>query len=166
MEYLGDEIKVDEVPEDKRPGDHERFMDADSHGEWSRGEGWEPCQCRLLVFEKVDGVHYAEYKCKRCGTNYDYVQKPENEGERSETSKFNKSKIARKKGYNGPFCFICLRADESLHKSEAIIRDHIIPLDQGGKDEIGNLRLLCSTCHNKFKPWVRIMTGIKPKNAY
>ncbi len=35
----------------------------------------------------------------------------------------------------------------------AIIRHHILPLTQGGKDEPGNIELLCLHCHGKVHYW-------------
>ena len=39
------------------------------------------------------------------------------------------------------------------------VRDfHIEEIDKGGKDELGNLQIICSACH-KLKNWARLYTN-------
>jgi 5-methylcytosine-specific restriction endonuclease McrA len=168
MEFLGKRIDdVTELSKDKRAGDHQRFVDADTHNQWSEERREKvPCKCRTVIFEKRSGRHYGEYKCKECQQQYELVTKPKNEGERKKTSKFSKKKIAERKGYDEPFCFICQRSESELHEFEVLERDHIVAIDKNGDDEIGNLRLLCTTCHEGLKPFVLMITGVPPEDAY
>lgn len=49
--------------------------------------------------------------------------------------------LAKKQHYICPHCFTELPSTWEL--------DHIIPLHVGGEDVIGNLQILCPTCHRK-----------------
>lgn len=45
-----------------------------------------------------------------------------------------------------PLCVECLKRGREV---EATIRDHIVPLAEGGMDTVGNTQALCQACHDR-----------------
>lgn len=45
-----------------------------------------------------------------------------------------------------PFCVACYQKG---YLTEPVVRDHIIPLAEGGKDEEGNVQALCKECSDE-----------------
>lgn len=44
-----------------------------------------------------------------------------------------------------PLCRLCFRRGDVVVATE---RDHIVPLEEGGKDEDANVQPLCADCHD------------------
>jgi len=117
----------------------------------------EICKCGLpLIFKETLGlVHYGKLECEVHGF-VRWVPKPENEGMRRQTSKYNLNDIISfHKFPQEPFCFFCLRNREQLGIKETLTIDHILELSKDGENGIGNLQILCSACH-KMKNWLRL----------
>ena len=47
-----------------------------------------------------------------------------------------------------PLCVLCL-AKQPQRVSAATIRDHVIPLAEGGSDEETNVQAICAQCHQQ-----------------
>ena len=100
-------------------------------------------------------VHYGKLECEAHGF-IRWVPKPENEGTRMKTSKYDVPQIMKFHKYSGEaFCFFCLRKYGQLGIKETITVDHIQELSKQGKNGIENLQILCSACH-KLKNWARL----------
>ena len=111
-----------------------------------------------LVFTRTEkhSVHYGRLGCPTCDKWVKWVKNPNNEGIRTNTSKYDINQIMKFHKFSGePFCFLCLRNKNQLGEKETLTRDHIIELNKGGKDELGNLQILCFACH-KLKNWLRL----------
>ena len=52
----------------------------------------------------------------------------------------------------GQVCARCGKPLDGLSNRE-VATHHIIPLSEGGKDEPGNIELLCKPCHGKVHYW-------------
>jgi RNA-directed DNA polymerase len=76
----------------------------------------------------------------------DYWEKRWETRAKNEATRYNKTKekVADRQGYK---CTVC---GESLFNDEPIDLHHIIPRNQGGKDEIRNLIWVHQYCHNKI----------------
>jgi len=108
-----------------------------------------------ITFERTPNLtHYGKYVCEKCGKWFKWVENPK-KTKRTKTSKINIKNVAKFHKKEKPFCFICLRTKEQLGESETLTIDHIEELNQGGKDEIENLQILCTACH-KLKNWARL----------
>ena len=76
---------------------------------------------------------------------------------RSKTSKYEIKDILEfhNMDITKEFCFFCGRNKLQLGNNETLTIDHIVSLDENGKDELGNLQVLCSACH-KLKNWITL----------
>jgi len=100
-------------------------------------------------------THYGKEECAKCGRWIRWIQRPENEGIRTKTSKYTIQQVLTFHKKEREICFFCLRERENLGLCETLTIDHIEELDKNGKDELENLQLLCSACH-KLKNWARL----------
>ena len=98
--------------------------------------------------------HYGRLTCIICGKVW-WAKKPENLNKRTETSSFSLEQIAKFHNKIVIFCFLCLRERSQLGLKETFEIDHIQELQKGGKDELGNLQILCTACHS-IKNWLRL----------
>ena len=56
--------------------------------------------------------------------------------------------MARKRLFrDNPLCVIC--EAEGIRDSIATVRDHIVPLAEGGRDDDSNIQGVCESCHKK-----------------
>jgi 5-methylcytosine-specific restriction endonuclease McrA len=123
------------------------------------------CGCEeVQQIETPNLIHYAKEVCKQCGRWIRWIHNPENEGSRTQTSKYSIEQILRFHKKENNICFFCLRTQEQLGVKETFTRDHIEELDKGGKDELENLQILCSPCH-KLKNWTRTYINWHFKNG-
>ena len=97
-------------------------------------------------------VHEGKWICKDCGA---FVKWGKNEKKniRTRTSMKSLRGVAHFYKMKTPRCFFCGRAKDELGANETLTIDHIIPLSEGGEDEVWNLQILCTACH-KLKNWV------------
>jgi len=103
----------------------------------------------LLIFvETPDLKHYGKIKCSQCGKWYRWVGKPENEGKRTRTSKFD--------GLTDSVdhCGLCGRKRFEINNKETFELHHSIPLEEEGKDKLDNIMWLCTACH-RLAHWIR-----------
>ena len=112
------------------------------------------CGKELVFVLTPNSVHYGKLVCPEHGY-VKWVKYPKNEGKRRNTSKYDLRDVAKFHGMKEPICFFCLRNKDQLGENETLTVDHIIELQQGGKDELPNLQILCSACH-KLKNWRRL----------
>ncbi|OGW47510.1 MAG: hypothetical protein A2Y66_02480 [Nitrospirae bacterium RBG_13_41_22] len=105
-------------------------------------------------------VHYGK-EIDDEGNFIKWVSNPDNTGRR-ETSKYQNKDILifHKFDIKPDFCFFCGR--KGLGEKETFTIDHITSLSEGGKDELGNLQILCSACH-KLKNWATIYMRLHHK---
>ena len=117
----------------------------------------ECCQSETIEKSRPDTPHYAQEICGKCSKHIRWVKAPENEGRRTQASKYDIERIHNHYNFvsEEPFCCWCLRTKEKLGLNETLTRDHIEEIDKGGKDELGNLQIICSACH-KLKNWARL----------
>jgi len=110
-----------------------------------------------LIFTKSEStIHYGRLDCPQCKVWIKWVKNPDKENIRTQTSKYSIKQIMKYHKFpEEPFCFFCLRTKAMLGQYETLTRDHIIELDKGGNDTMGNLQILCSACH-KLKNWARL----------
>lgn len=116
------------------------------------------CGGEIIFEETPNSVHYGKHVCSNCGKWFCWIKNPENDGLRTKTSKYNFRDIMfRCYGEHAKeqFCFFCLRKKQQLGLNETLTIDHIEELSKGGKDELGNLQILCSARH-KLKNWMRL----------
>lgn len=114
------------------------------------------CGTNLIFSETPNTIHHGRLDCPNCKVFRGWSKKPENEGQRTKSSKYSLEQIMKFHNFNDEeFCFFCLRLRKQLGEYETITIDHIKELDKDGKDELGNLQILCSSCH-KLKNWARL----------
>ena len=109
-----------------------------------------------LKYSKCNGdtVHYARLDCPNCNKWIRWMPNPDIKGRRG-TSKFDINDVLNFHNKKNEICFLCLRRRNQLGNKETFTLDHIEELSHSGKDELGNLQILCSACH-KLKNWVRL----------
>ena len=122
------------------------------------------CGKELEFILTPNSVHYGKLVCKEHGW-VKWVKNPNKENRRTKTSKYTLKDVAEYHGMDKPICFFCLRSKEQLGVNETLTIDHIVELQEGGKDDISNLQILCSACH-KLKNWARLyvnwhLNGVK-----
>ncbi len=106
------------------------------------------------IIPRPDTVHHAQ-EVDDTGKHLRWVGTPgRKEKNRKETSKFgmNEILIFHNMDVSKEFCFFCGRIKEQLGDNETLTIDHIVELVEGGKDELGNLQIFCSACHQQ-KNW-------------
>lgn len=114
------------------------------------------CDSHNLNFTKTPNLtHFGRIDCLDCGRWNEWIRNPENDGIRTRTSRYNISQVLRFYNKKDEICFFCLRKKEQLGEKETLTLDHIEELKDGGKDELGNIQVLCSACH-KLKNWARL----------
>jgi len=122
------------------------------------------CKTELIFTKTESTIHYGRLDCPQCNKWIKWVKNPNKEDIRTQTSKYSIEQIMGYHNFSGePFCFFCLKIKEQLWQHETLTRDHIQELDKGGKDELGNLQILCSACH-KLKNWARLYMNWHFKN--
>lgn len=106
-----------------------------------------------IIHTKNDGVHAGgRIICSTCDKFIGWNKAEHNDGVRTQSTKFTLEKILKEKGFKEPFCFFCNRIPSQLGTNEVLTIDHIFPIREGGKDEINNINVLCSSCH-KLRHW-------------
>lgn len=123
------------------------------------------CGSNNLIFTETPNLtHFGRIDCSVCHKWNRWVTSPEKDGLRNKTSRFNLPQVL--KFYDKEeMCFFCLRRREQLGEGETITIDHIEELSNGGKDELNNLQILCSSCH-KLKNWVNLYMNKHLKKFY
>jgi len=120
----------------------------------NEGDKCDKCDFGTIAFVKtVDSIHYGKLECDYCKKWFKWVSTPREDGIRKKTSKHSIQQVLKFHKKEKEFCFFCLRAKEQLGFNETITIDHIEELSKGGRDEIENLQILCTSCH-KLKNWV------------
>lgn len=109
----------------------------------------------VFVSTQETSIHYGKLVCSKCNKWFKFVTKPNPDGERKGTSRYELEQVMKFYKLEEPFCFFCLRKKEQLGFNETLTRDHIKELDKDGEDILENLQLLCSACH-KLKNWMRL----------
>lgn len=94
----------------------------------------------------IDGPHYAKLVCKECERFIQWITNPEKPKNRSNTIK--------KQGISKQCCF-CGRKKEELGIRQTLEADHMIPLSEGGEDNVRNIMTLCTACH-KLKNYMSL----------
>jgi len=95
---------------------------------------------------RPDTPHYAELKCNSCNKWLSWIKGPNNPRSKSVLNNTKKRDEYR--------CWFCGRYKNELGTNETMTTDHMIELNEGGKDDLNNTKTLCSACH-KLKLWVR-----------
>jgi 5-methylcytosine-specific restriction endonuclease McrA len=86
-------------------------------------------------------VHYGKLMCLEpdCGWFIQWLPFPENEKKRKVTTNC--------KDVVYDFCHICGLEKPRLGKRETLLPHHMVPLSEGGKDELENILVVCTACH-------------------
>ncbi len=114
------------------------------------------CGSKYVEFKLTPQLtHYGRVDCPLCKKFSHWVKNPNKANVRTSTSKLSITKILEFHNIKDEVCFFCLRKRDQLGVCETLTIDHIIELDKGGLDEIGNLQILCTACH-KLKNWMRL----------
>lgn len=66
----------------------------------------------------------------------------------AQRSSFNKQKFTKFPIAMAQICYCCA-------KNKAVLRHHVIPLANGGRNRENNIVLLCKDCHEKIHPHLR-----------
>lgn len=111
------------------------------------------CEQETKIIERVDTVHNAEIRCFVCDRFLGWLPKSNEQKRKAMNSEVLRKKIIEAHNFNKEFCFICNRDKLQLNKNECLTVDHIIPLEFGGRDDIENMQILCSACH-QVKNWM------------
>ena len=119
------------------------------------GEKCDKCSCPIMFVETPKSIHYGKYICSGCGKWFKWKAAENPEGLRKKVSKYSTKRIREFHKKKNNFCFFCLRNDKELGLNETLTRDHIEEIQEGGKDELENLQILCTACH-KLKNWARL----------
>ena len=103
-----------------------------------------------------DTPHYAK-EVDDQGHFIKWVPKPTPEGEsRTISTRYTLEQVLRFHKQTDSRCFFCRRMKAQLGSHETLTLDHIAEIgDEGGRDELENLQVLCSACH-KLKNWMRL----------
>lgn len=104
------------------------------------------CDNNVCEYEIVDAPepHGQERRCIHCDKHGGYIKKPQNKKKRTD----NNFKHRKKWKEFGFICGICQSTFEELPYAEGSWHcDHIIALENGGKDKAGNTMMLCASCH-------------------
>ncbi len=93
-----------------------------------------------------DWVHYGVIICEHCFAHADFLRKPKNIGKRRSLSAGLRWRVLQEAGHR---CFYCGRHVSQLDPAlyEFLHVDHIVPVADGGTDDISNLVCSCSTCN-------------------
>lgn len=126
-------------------------------------------KCKTNLFQTLTphSIHYARIDCSSCGF-ISWARNPEsprNKGtQKLRVGKKSVQEVCTFHGFvsdtmenneENIFCFFCLRTKNQLGKCETLTVDHIQELNEGGKDVVENMQVLCSACH-KLKNWCRL----------
>ena len=115
----------------------------------------EVCGGRVIFNETPQLTHYGELRCDKCHKWVKWVSNPEKVKHRTQTSKRVLKDVKEFHKMEEEFCFFCLRKREDLGQKETLTLDHIHELQNGGKDIIENMQILCTACH-KLKNWTKL----------
>lgn len=113
------------------------------------------CKGELVFKETPEFMHYGKIVCSKCDFFVKWMSNPENEDVRTKTSRHTLQQVLQFHKKEKGLCFFCLRTKEQLGECEGLTRDHIEEINDGGKDELENLQVLCTACH-KLKNWMRL----------
>jgi 5-methylcytosine-specific restriction endonuclease McrA len=120
--------------------------------------GGRACGCGGALIEvPAPPPHHAGLRCGACGRHGGWLPKPENTGTRSDRNRSHR-KAWRKRLGGALVCAICGdREGESAPGVDWHV-DHLVPLAQGGADELWNTVPLCRSCHT-IKGSIRAIRG-------
>ncbi len=105
------------------------------------------CGSQNLKFEKTDNlIHYGKMICGHCSHFLYWVSNPNKEESIRKSNKCVQD-IIKFHDFDTEFCFMCSRTKEELGIKETFEVEHIHELQDGGKDSIQNMQVLCSACH-------------------
>ena len=109
--------------------------------------GWGLCECGgdLELIRTPQFKHYGKIVCIKCGKFIKWEPNP-NKDDRRETTK---QKVMK------DYCELCLRKHAQLGVKESLEVHHIIPLTDGGKDELDNILVACTACHREIH-WLQL----------
>jgi len=86
-------------------------------------------------------IHYARSMCPICNAFIDWIKKPENEGTRTQSSKYTLESLSKE------YCELCGRIKDKLGKRSSLEIHHKIPIEENGEDTKENILVLCTACH-------------------
>lgn len=89
--------------------------------------------------------HHARIDCMGCGSFVGWQAKPRDERQAPKPRR-TKGLIER---INPGFCVLCRRRERDLPGAVVMQAHHIVAVEEGGTDELGNLLPLCSDCHKQ-----------------
>jgi 5-methylcytosine-specific restriction endonuclease McrA len=114
------------------------------------------CDCGCTAGEVVktpNTVHYAKIICSNCSRFIKWKKAPQNIERRNGCPE--PERVSERRGFENCFCFFCGRKKEQLGEHETLTVDHILKLEENGKDEYDNMRVFCTACH-KLKHWTEL----------
>jgi 5-methylcytosine-specific restriction protein A len=100
-------------------------------------------------------IHYGRLDCKKCNKWIRWISNPSSNRKGNSTSNKNYERVLKIHSIDKEICFFCLREQNQLGEKETLTLDHIQELSHGGKDDIYNMQILCTSCH-KLKNWARL----------
>jgi len=86
-------------------------------------------------------IHYAKATCPICDRFIDWLKKPENEGFRTQSSKYTPETLSIEA------CELCGRDKSKLGKRSTLAIHHKQPIEEMGEDTKENILVLCTGCH-------------------
>lgn len=95
-----------------------------------------------IVIKMPDtSIHYAKALCPICNKFIEWLKKPDNEGIRTQSSKFTTENLSIE------ICELCGRSRKKLGSRETLAIHHKTPIEENGRDEECNILVLCTPCH-------------------
>lgn len=116
-------------------------------------EKCEECGSKLKIEKTPKLTHYAKLVCPKHGF-IEWKSKPGNQGKRKKSSKYSIKQVIEFHNQEER-CFFCRRKRSDLANNQTLTVDHIHEVNNGGKDELENLQILCTSCH-KMKNHMRL----------
>jgi len=122
------------------------------------------CGAELISEMTPHSVHYGRYICSNCGSFQGNIPSPKNENKRKKVSRYSLEEISEFYSHEEIFCFFCGRNKKELGVSLVFEREHIVEIQEGGKDELRNLFIYCTSCHAVKTAFRRVVIGGREKD--
>jgi len=96
----------------------------------------------IALVAEWPGGHYAKVICSGCQSFVKWAAKPDASKPRRGSAQ--KKLVAR---HSQGFCELCFRLGDSLPGPQTLEAHHVVPVEQGGQDDRGNIWIVCTPCH-------------------
>lgn len=129
-------------------------MEAPPHGV-NANERFKEIECRQCGYKgkpenagKINPVHGYALRCPNCTKFWGWgglsKELKSSTGKRTETSIWTAKRLGMES------CQCCLRSKQFLGDAGALEVHHVIPVSDGGTDDLSNIWVVCTACHKEI----------------